>query len=72
MTTDELMKKILEIAPYSVFNDENGFIQIDTGLTRCNDCEQLIITEIHEEELGMCIDCADAYFSHSEYEMENN
>ena len=64
MTTDELMKKILEIAPDAFFNDENGCIQIDIGLTPCNDCNELIATDVHEEELGMCVDCSNAYFDH--------
>ena len=73
MTTDELMKKILEIAPGAFFRDENGFIQVDTMLTECNNCDQLIATEVHEEELGMCVNCSNDYFDHTdEYEMENN
>jgi len=71
MTTDELMKKILEIVPDAYFNCENGFIQVDTGLTPCNDCSELIATDVHEEELGMCVECSHAYFDHSdEYESE--
>jgi len=71
MTTDELMKKILEIAPDAFFNDESGFIQVDTGLTPCDNCDQLIATDIHEEELGMCVNCSNDYFDHTdEEEME--
>jgi hypothetical protein len=35
-----------------------------TDLLPCNDCGKLIPTDIHAEELGMCIDCSNAYFSH--------
>jgi hypothetical protein len=73
MTTDELMKKILETAPSAFFRDENGFIQVDTMLTECNNCDQLIATDVHEEELGMCVNCSNEYFDHTdEEEMENN
>jgi len=71
MTTDELMKKMLEIAPDAFFRDENGFIQVDTMLTECNNCDQLIATDVHEEELGMCVNCSNDYFDHTdEEEME--
>lgn len=30
----------------------------------CNDCGTLIDADIHEEELGMCLDCSNAYWSH--------
>jgi hypothetical protein len=36
--------------------------------TPCNDCGFLIDTDIHEEELGMCIDCSNAYFTHQDEE----
>ncbi len=70
MDTNELMKKILKIAPDAIFSDDNGAIQADTGLTPCKECEELMATDLHEEELGMCVDCSNAYFDHSdEYEL---
>ena len=30
----------------------------------CVYCETLIDADIHEAEMGMCLDCSNAYFSH--------
>jgi hypothetical protein len=32
--------------------------------TPCDECGQLIETWVHEEELGMCLECSNAYFTH--------
>ena len=37
--------------------------------TPCDVCETLIDTEIHAEELGMCIDCSNDYFSQEQLEL---
>ena len=34
----------------------------------CNVCGDLMNAEIHAEELGMCIDCSNAYFTHEDEE----
>jgi hypothetical protein len=34
----------------------------------CNVCGELINAEIHAEELGMCLDCSNAYFTHEDEE----
>lgn len=34
----------------------------------CNLCGELISKDIHEEELGMCIDCSNAYYTHNDEE----
>jgi hypothetical protein len=34
----------------------------------CNECGDLMNAEIHAEELGMCIDCSNAYFTHADEE----
>jgi hypothetical protein len=39
---------------------------INGGLTPCDKCGDKIQTDIHAEELGMCADCSNAYFSHEE------
>jgi hypothetical protein len=38
----------------------------DKLLTPCDVCEILIDTEIHAEELGMCVECSNNYFSEVE------
>jgi len=30
----------------------------------CNECEEPVKADIHAEELGMCIECSNAYFNH--------
>jgi hypothetical protein len=32
----------------------------------CNYCSTLIDSDIHQEELGMCLDCSNAYWSHND------
>jgi hypothetical protein len=34
--------------------------------TPCNVCETPIKTDIHKEELGMCVDCSNKYFDHKD------
>ena len=38
----------------------------DKLLTPCDVCEILIDTEIHAEELGMCVECSNNYFAEVE------
>ena len=35
-------------------------------MTPCNYCGTPIDSDIHEEELGMCLDCSNAYWSHND------
>ena len=37
-------------------------------LKGCDKCGDLIQKDIHAEELGMCIECSNAYFDHSDEE----
>ena len=39
---------------------------INGGLTPCDKCGDKIQTDTHAEELGMCVDCSNAYFSHED------
>jgi hypothetical protein len=50
---------------YTVDGEEWGiyFPPSAEDKTPCDVCEILIDTEIHAEELGMCIDCSNDYFS---------
>jgi hypothetical protein len=34
----------------------------------CNECGEPVNADIHAEELGMCIDCSNAYFTHADEE----
>jgi len=34
----------------------------------CNECGDPVNAEIHAEELGMCIECSNAYFTHADEE----
>lgn len=34
----------------------------------CDKCGTLIEADIHAEELGMCVECSNAYFNHEEEE----
>jgi hypothetical protein len=36
----------------------------------CNVCEEPVDAEIHPEELGMCIECSNKYFTHDDDEDE--
>ena len=33
-------------------------------MTPCDECGELIKSDIHAEELGMCIECSNKYWSH--------
>lgn len=33
-------------------------------MTECDYCKILIDSDVYEEELGMCLDCSNAYWSH--------
>ncbi len=37
-------------------------------LKGCDNCGELIQKDIHAEELGMCIECSNAYFNHDDEE----
>jgi hypothetical protein len=39
---------------------------INGGLLPCDKCGDKIDADIHAEELGMCVDCSNEYFSHEE------
>jgi hypothetical protein len=54
-----MMKKMSSF----VVDGEKWGIYFPTSETPCDVCETLIDTEIHAEELGMCIDCSNDYFS---------
>ena len=34
----------------------------------CTDCGVLISADVWEEELGMCVECSNAYYSHDDEE----
>jgi len=34
--------------------------------TPCNPCGIAVDTDIHAEELGMCVDCSNEYFTHAD------
>ena len=36
--------------------------------TPCDECGTPIDTDIHAEELGMCVECSNKYWSHEEEE----
>ena len=36
--------------------------------TPCDHCGTPVDTDIHKEELGMCIDCSNKYWTHEEEE----
>lgn len=36
--------------------------------TPCDNCGTPVETDIYHEELGMCVDCSNDYFSHDEEE----
>ena len=35
----------------------------------CEKCDEPVKADIHAEELGMCVECSNAYFDHSEEEL---
>jgi hypothetical protein len=35
-------------------------------MKECVDCPVMIEADVWEEELGMCLDCSNAYWSHDE------
>jgi hypothetical protein len=34
----------------------------------CNKCSKPVVADIHKEELGMCVECSNDYFDHSDEE----
>lgn len=36
----------------------------EISYTPCDECGQLIETDTHTEEMGMCVECSHAYFTH--------
>lgn len=45
-------------------NFEIDFIK----MTECDKCESPISVDVHAEELGMCVDCSNEYFTHNDEE----
>jgi hypothetical protein len=39
-----------------------------SSTTPCDKCGTLIDTDIHAEELGMCVECSHDYFDHKDEE----
>jgi hypothetical protein len=39
-----------------------------TGNKPCDVCCTPVATDVHLEELGMCIDCSNSYFTHDDEE----
>jgi hypothetical protein len=39
-----------------------------THFKDCDKCGEPILADVHKEELGMCVDCSNAYFDHSDEE----
>lgn len=39
---------------------------IDSGLTPCYICQTPIDSDIHKEELGMCLPCSNAYYDEAD------
>jgi hypothetical protein len=37
---------------------------VEKAMKPCVYCDTPIDSDIHEEELGMCLDCSNAYWSH--------
>jgi len=41
-------------------------------MTPCDHCGEPIPTDVHEEELGMCVECSNKYYDHSDEEEEGS
>lgn len=77
MTHEELLNKLREIDPnVELETTDTGSvteyyvayfsIPVEELTKPCNVCGELIASDIHEEELGMCIACSNDYFDHKE------
>lgn len=49
---------------YSTWRYTNGGNFIREA--QCNECAKPMNPEVHREELGLCLECSDAYWSHSD------
>jgi hypothetical protein len=45
-------------------------LELRDGKKPCYKCGSLIDADIYKEELGMCVMCSNAYFDHSEEEVQ--
>ena len=52
-----------------VVDGEKWGIYFPPSETPCDVCETLIDTEIHAEELGMCVECSHNYFSQEQLKL---
>jgi hypothetical protein len=50
---------------YSTWRYQNGGNFIG-DLTPCNECSIPISTEVHREELGLCLECSNKFWSHDD------
>lgn len=49
-------------------HDEYGALFTFEPMLGCDKCGEPINAEIHAEELGMCLECSNAYFNHEDEE----
>jgi len=43
---------------------------MSNGTAQCIICSRWIDADVHAEELGMCVECSNEYFSYLEHEAE--
>jgi len=74
----EIRDAIASVCPnYTVSEDADGQLVIHTNMreiaddtyldlqmTPCDECGVRIDSDIHKEELGMCVECSNKYFDH--------
>ena len=48
-----------------------GLVRKENEMEPCVDCGVMIDADVHAEELGMCLDCSNVYWSHDDEEVDN-
>lgn len=64
---DQAAAVLLETTGQDWLNAVEVFVKLIDGLP-CDECGVLIAADVHAEELGMCVNCSDRYFTHDEEE----
>ena len=63
MKTDELLEKLLAIMPDAIIEEDgDGMLILNTYLTACDTCADLINSETHDEESGFCQNCSQTFY----------
>jgi hypothetical protein len=62
----KLRKAVAKLTPEQLTALEETVRKFIGDTTPCNVCGTPVNTDIHAEELGMCVECSNNYFTHKD------